>query len=103
MRSLSKPREADITGCFLAIDLAPVFVTIQGRDFLAIFSTEDKLRESMTFHKVTNYSILQIRDGERFLDQLWSHHVQVVLDPHIHEGNRRFTLVVPNTRQQGRG
>lgn len=94
-------RGADITGCIVAIAQAPVCISIGDGWFLAIFSTEDKLQEAMRRLGIEGYTTMKIPNGRKFLDSMWSQKVQVVLDPYYHEGDTRFTLVMPNTQQEG--
>jgi len=100
VRTLSEPYSINVTGCLLAIGLAPIFVHIDSRRYLAIFSTETKLRDSMKFHKVEHYTIKKISNGGEFLECLWAQHIDVVLDPHLHDGNVRFKLLKPYTRSR---
>jgi len=93
MKFLNQTRGLNITGCFLSYrEGQPVLIRCEGKCFLPIYSTVEKLEASMEFMKVPDYKIKHIDDGLDFIKSLEGQ-VVVALDPHVVNGNTRFTGV----------
>jgi len=89
-------KTTDLTGCVMPwSDNRPLFVRIEGRYFIPIFSSPGKLHAQMQQMQVQDYVIKQITDGNDFLAGLTEQGVPVALDPHRENGKVRFHLCVP--------
>jgi hypothetical protein len=96
MKKLSEEKTIYVTGYFLAMrsnSLEPVLYEIEGTKFVPIFSTVEKLRDSMSFAHVDEYDIKTITDGIDFLESIEEAGFNGILDPYIVNGNTRFTLL----------
>jgi len=99
-------RSVDITGNlspFLFND-QPVFVKMPNEDsrFVLVFTTEDKLRESMKFvlPPRTEYKIKYVDDGVEFCESIWEQGYRVMRDPYIVDGCKtHWTEIMPPDAQ----
>jgi len=95
-------RPIDITGYLIPFDEneQPICVCIQdggisGR-MVVVFSTEEKLRDTMEFIGHPNFKIKQIDDPLEFCETLWEQHCRVICDPRIVGDNKtRWTEICP--------
>lgn len=72
----------------------PHLVRIEDRNFLAVFSTEEKAKEAIRLMGV-KAKIKVITDGEEFYNSVVSQ-IDIILDPYITpQGTTRFTLLFP--------
>lgn len=96
MKALSNLKTINIDGYLMALydndPSDPVLIVIEGQRFLPVYSTAEKLRESMNKINVTDYTIKQITDGRDFLDSVSN--MNVCADPYEHNGNTRFTNIL---------
>lgn len=90
--------KADITGDLLAVRVdnpnASICVVVEGVNFLAIFSDEDKLRAAMELINIPpdEYTIKEITDSAEFLDSTLPK-VRVARNMRIEDGKSRWTEI----------
>ena len=95
------PRVTSIAGFLLPwrMDIEqPVILTLDGADFVPVFSTEDKLHTAMGLCGIDHYRVKQIEDHAEFLVSV-AGSVRVMADPWATErGTTRFTEIVAERR-----
>lgn len=84
-------KDIRVNGCFMPFNeqLGPVLMLLNDCDdyFCSIFSTEEKLRDHMTYLRNKgldiSYKIKQVTDAKGFMDSLREVNVRIMHDPQV--------------------
>ena len=80
-----KIHELNLTGVvFPWNDNRPVGIMIEDVEFVALYTTVEKLKDSIELMGVKEYSIKQVQDGPEFLSSFEGTGLRIALDPYLH-------------------
>lgn len=93
MKALGPSRPIDLTGYLMPWrNEQPVWIAMEGRQFLPVFSTLDRLIATMDEAHAPAYTVKEITDGFDFLDSVQTCNVCVNL--RRENGQARYALIV---------
>jgi hypothetical protein len=85
-------KEIRITGtlCPFETDVSPCLFRVPGSEnyYVAVFTSEEKLRQMCAFAGQKNYKVKQVTDGTEFLEDLFANGIRVMHDPYVKEGGK---------------